>query len=57
MKILKLAKAKEKKIIKLQAVVRGYLQRRINKMALDFVDPQAENSHRGREKCAGGLVF
>lgn len=26
-------------------------------MAQDFVDPQAENSHRGREKLAGGLVF
>ena len=41
-------------IIKLQALFRGYLQRKVNKIANDFVDPKPQLSHRSRGKAAGG---
>lgn len=40
--------------MKLQAVIRGFLQRKVNKIANDFVDPKPKQSHRSREKLPGG---
>lgn len=52
--ILGAAKKHEKQVIKLQAHVRGFLQRKVNKIANDFVDPKPQHSHRSRDKLPGG---
>jgi hypothetical protein len=36
------AKKNEKQIIQMQANVRGFLQRKVNKIANDFVDPKPQ---------------
>lgn len=37
---IELAKRNESKVIKLQSVVRGFLQRKVNKMANELIDPK-----------------
>ena len=52
--LLQEAKKNEDKIIKMQANVRGFLQRKVHKQANEFADPKPNISHRsGREKIAG----
>jgi len=38
--LLKISKKDEKKVIKVQAVIRGYLSRKVNALANDMVDPR-----------------
>jgi hypothetical protein len=51
-----IAKKNEKKILKLQAVVRGFLQRKVNKLLKDVME-QKNQSNRSREKVPSGNVF
>lgn len=44
----------EPKIIKIQGIVRGFLQRKVNRMANEFIEPKPQVSHRSREKFGGG---
>ena len=37
-----------KSIIKMQGIVRGYLQRKVNKIANDIMDPKPQMSNRSR---------
>jgi hypothetical protein len=52
--LMKLSKENEPKVVKVQAHVRGYLQRKVNKIAKDLVDPRPQLSHRSRDKMPGG---
>ena len=38
----------------MQGIVRGFLQRKVNKIANDILDPKPQMSNRSRQKVAGG---
>jgi hypothetical protein len=48
------AKQNTDQVIKIQANVRGFLQRKVNKIANDLVEPKPQQSHRSKDKLAGG---